>query len=172
MNYPQWIEPDLRSDHAGETGAVAIYHGVLAVTRDNGVRQFATRHIETERKHLEIMNNLLPKDRRSKLLPLWKVFGYSLGAVPALLGPRAVFATIEAVETFVDHHYMAQIDQLSAHPAWNKLRDTLEQCRQDEVQHRDEAKDLRSGDPGVFARMWSWAIGASSSFAVVIAKHV
>ena len=32
---------DLRSDHAGETGAVAIYLGILAVSRDPAVRQFA-----------------------------------------------------------------------------------------------------------------------------------
>ena len=172
MNYPRWLEPDLRSDHAGETGAVAIYRGVLAVSRNSGVRRFATRHIETERKHMTIMNNLLPKDRRSRLLPLWRVFGYSLGAVPALFGPRAVFATIEAVETFVDHHYKAQIDKLAGHPTWNELRDTLEQCRQDELLHRDEARELQAGELGVFARIWSWTIGASSAFAVSIAKHV
>ena len=27
-------EKDLRSDHAGETGAVMIYNGILAVSRD------------------------------------------------------------------------------------------------------------------------------------------
>ena len=172
MSYPKWLEPDLRSDHAGETGAVAIYLGILAVSRNDVVRRFAMRHIETERKHLTLMNNILPEDRRSKLLPLWRVFGYSLGAVPALFGPRAVFATIEAVETFVDHHYRAQINKLEVLPAWSDLRDTLEQCRQDEVQHRDEAIELRAGNLGVFARIWAWTIGTSSAFAVSIAKHV
>ena len=41
---------DLRSDQAGETGAVWIYRGLLAVSRDAGVREFAQRHLVTEKK--------------------------------------------------------------------------------------------------------------------------
>lgn len=37
---PASLVADLRSDHAGETGAVVIYRGILAVTRDAG---FAVR---------------------------------------------------------------------------------------------------------------------------------
>ncbi len=32
---------DIRSDHAGETGAVMIYRGILAASRDPAVREFA-----------------------------------------------------------------------------------------------------------------------------------
>ena len=46
------LRRDLRSDHAGEFGAVAIYTGVLAVARDPGVRAFALRHQATEADHL------------------------------------------------------------------------------------------------------------------------
>ena len=35
-------------------------------------------------------------------------------AKPALAGPKAVFATIAAVETFVDEHYREQIQGLEA----------------------------------------------------------
>ena len=45
----------LRSDHAGESGAVCIYQGILAVTRDAAVRKFAPRHKAVEERHLEIM---------------------------------------------------------------------------------------------------------------------
>ena len=31
---PAWLEAELRSDHAGETGAVLIYRGILAFSRD------------------------------------------------------------------------------------------------------------------------------------------
>jgi len=42
---------DLRSDHAGETGAVAIYLGILAVSPDPAVRHCALTHLATEREH-------------------------------------------------------------------------------------------------------------------------
>ena len=37
---------DLRGDHASESGALVIYRGILAITRDAGVRRFAqaSRH--------------------------------------------------------------------------------------------------------------------------------
>jgi hypothetical protein len=60
-----WLIAELRSDHAGETGAVWIYRGVLAVSRDEQVRQFAERHLATEEKHLGIMNELLSKKEQS-----------------------------------------------------------------------------------------------------------
>uniref|UniRef100_UPI001954D9B1 demethoxyubiquinone hydroxylase family protein n=1 Tax=Enterobacter asburiae TaxID=61645 RepID=UPI001954D9B1 len=61
-------------------------------------------------------------------------------ARPALAGPRAVYATIAAVETFVDHHYQSQIDRLTGDAAWAPLRELLDSCRRDEVAHRDEAR--------------------------------
>ena len=39
---------ELRSDHAGETGAVAIYRGILAITRNPELRTFAEHHLATE----------------------------------------------------------------------------------------------------------------------------
>ena len=40
------------------------------------------------------------------------MMGWLTGALPALFGRKAIFATIEAVETFVDHHYAQQIARL------------------------------------------------------------
>ena len=34
MYIPKFIIPDLRTNHAGETGAVYIYKGILTVTKD------------------------------------------------------------------------------------------------------------------------------------------
>ncbi|GAA5264559.1 hypothetical protein ACOSOMT5_P0983 [Acidiphilium sp. MT5] len=71
---------DLRSDHAGETGAVAIYVGMLAIAYDPGVRQFTERHLATECDHLARLDALLGPHQRSVLLPLWKVAGWLTGA--------------------------------------------------------------------------------------------
>ena len=96
--YPRWLERELRANHAGEAGAVAIYRGILVVTRDTALRTFATNHLETEARHLTVMEGLLPRARRSRLLPVWRAAGFVTGALPAHFGPRAVYITVEAVE--------------------------------------------------------------------------
>ena len=64
-DYPNLaLEPrlvrDLRSDHAGETGAVWIYKGILAVSSDAELREFAREHLATERRHLHFFDAWLP----------------------------------------------------------------------------------------------------------------
>ena len=41
---PQYLLPHFRSNHAGETGAIYIYKGILAVSSDSGIRQFSRKH--------------------------------------------------------------------------------------------------------------------------------
>ncbi len=163
---------DLRTDHAGETGAVQIYRGILAVSRDAGLRTFAERHLRTERDHLRHIESWLPADERSALLPLWRLAGWLTGALPALFGPRAVYATIEAVERFVDRHYTVQVERLEDQPALVELRDTLAWCRDDEVSHRDEAAVAQAAEAGAFLRAWTALVGVGSRVAVRIARRL
>ena len=163
---------DLRSDHAGETGAVWIYHGLLAVSRDAGVREFARRHRATEQTHLDKINAQLPWPQRSRLLPGWRVAGFLTGALPALFGPRAVYATIAAVETFVDQHYQHQIDKLQNRPEHAELLKLLLQCQQEECEHRDEAIALRGQPPGWLLRSWCGLVGGGSQAAVALARRL
>lgn len=168
---PAWLRRELRSDHAGETGAVAIYRGILALSRQAEVRAFATAHLETERRHLVLMEEVLPRRDRSVFLPLWRLAGFLTGALPALFGARAVYATIEAVETFVDHHYQQQIDRLDREGIHPELRALLERCRLEECHHRDEAKALLSASPGPVARAWGRVVGSGSAAAVALARR-
>ncbi len=163
---------DLRSDHAGETGAVAIYQGILAVTRDGAVRAFARAHLATERVHLARLGALLPPDQRSALLGLWRIAGWLTGLLPALVGPRAVYATIDAVETFVDHHYEAQVCRLPAEGPGGALRALLVACQADEVAHRDEARAAEAAPLGAMLRAWQWMVGRGSALAVMAARRV
>ena len=163
---------DLRSDHAGETGAVMIYRGILAVASDRALRDFAARHMATERRHLDLMEALLPPDRRSLLLPIWRLAGFLTGCLPALAGPHAVYATIEAVESFVDRHYAEQLAKLPADAAAEPLRQLLQQCQAEEVEHRDEAAALRGAPPGPRLRGWAWMVGHGSAAAVAAARRL
>ena len=140
---PGWVLADLRTDHAGEVGAVCIYQGVLRFSRDPALRAFAEHHLATKQKHLGLIAAWLPVAQHSRLLPVWRMARFLTGALPALFGPKAVYATIEAVETFVDHHYEEQVRALASQPALSGLRQILLDCQADEVAHRDEAASAR-----------------------------
>lgn len=169
---PLWLQQELRSDHAGEYGAVMIYRGMLAVSRDASVRQFAEQHLLTEQKHLALMDTIIPASCRTRLLPVWRVMGWLTGALPALFGRQAAFATIEAVETFVDHHYQQQITRLDAEGEYGSLRQNLVDCQADEVSHRNEATQLASPNRSLLLRLWCAIVGSGSVAAVVAAKRI
>lgn len=170
VSIPETMWPQLRSDHAGETGAVWIYKGILSVTQDPGVTAFARRHLVTESEHLALLECLVPPGQRSRALPVWRVAGWLTGALPAVVGPGAVYLTIEAVETFVDQHYAAQTSMLKGDARFTALFDLLEKCRLDEVAHREEARH-RGGHAGRLGRLWGGMVGRGSRIGVVIASR-
>ena len=61
---PQWLIADLRSDHAGETGAIWIYQGILLTASEDAVKEFAKNHLTTELSHLEKIESFLDKKDR------------------------------------------------------------------------------------------------------------
>ena len=170
--YPNWLLRELRSDHAGEAGAVAIYRGILAVSRCPQVREFARRHMQTEQRHLATVETLVPQPNRSRLLVIWKAAGFVTGALPSLVGRNAVYSTIEAVETFVDLHYAEQIERLESSESWSELQATLKQCWADELEHRDEARERRTSSGGFVMRIWLKSIAIGSQVGVAIARRV
>lgn len=163
---------DLRSDHAGETGAVAIYRGMLAVSRDPAVRRFAESHIEAEERHLRFFERWLPRRHHSRLLPVWRAAGWLLGATSALFGRQAAFTTVDAVETFVEQHYLAQIAVMTATPGLESLADTLSEFCADEVHHQRDARQRRADTNGVIASGWTSLVSAGSALGVRIARAV
>jgi 3-demethoxyubiquinol 3-hydroxylase len=183
---PLALRRELRTDHAGETGAVMIYRGILAVARDPALRAFAAHHLETEQRHLRALEEVVPARWRSRLLPLWRLAGWLTGALPALFGPRAVYATIQSVETFVDRHYAAQVAAIDAQlgasaveglqvderAALHALRALLEQCREDEVAHRDDAGCRWDGRCSTALAVWQMMVGRGSAAAVGLCRHV
>ena len=77
-----WVTAELRSDHAGETGAIWIYRGILATTQEQSVREFAQHHLRTEQQHLALIERFLHKENRSCLLPIGRLAGFVTGARP------------------------------------------------------------------------------------------
>ena len=170
-----YLERELRSDHAGETGAVSIYLGIIAVAKWRGdleMMAFAEMHGQTEAEHLKLVESWLPVADRSALLGPWRLAGWLTGALPALFGAHAVYATIAAVETFVDRHYQQQIDHLEEHGGPDGLLTLLRKCQAEEQHHRDEAAALASPSPSWLLKAWCWTVGIGSEAAVVLARRV
>lgn len=166
---------ELRSDHAGETGAVYIYKGITSVARwrhDTELMAFARAHGETETEHLQLVEAWLPPSLRSRLLVPWRIAGWLTGALPTLFGRQAVYGTIAAVETFVDVHYQQQIDHLQAHSGPEGLLPMLLRCQADEQHHRDEAAALAGPHRPGLLRLWCNVVGSGSAAAVVLARRV
>jgi demethoxyubiquinone hydroxylase (CLK1/Coq7/Cat5 family) len=144
---PSNVLADLRADHAGEAGAAQMYRGVLAMAAGDGLRAFAARRLATALLHQQRIGRWLPAASRSHLLPLWRAAGWAAGALPALIGPRVVFATVAAVERLLDRRYGRQVERLAASPQFAELRATLAACRVDGTGQRRGAPARLHGLP-------------------------
>ena len=100
---------------------------------------------------------------------------------------RGIYVTTDAVESFVERHYMAQItrlrDELSSsspssdetRAARTELLNLLRHCCEDEVDHKEEAQKIAAEGP---LPWWPWVddawralVGAGSAAAANIAKR-
>jgi ubiquinone biosynthesis monooxygenase Coq7 len=169
------LESMIRVDHAGEYGAVRIYEGQLAVLKHRrgarnsvaAIRKMAAQ----EEHHLATFNRLVNEHhvRPTALVPFWHVAGFALGAGTALLGEKAAMACTEAVETVIDHHYASQLEVLED----GALKDIVRQFRDEEIEHRDEARARARDAKGAPAYgALSAAIKAGCRIAIEVAKRV
>ena len=163
----------LRSDHAGETGAVWIYKGASFAFWSENIRKMAAEHGETEKQHLVVMNYLLPRKERSRLIFLWKVMGFSLGFISSIFGFRTFCFTINVVETFVEKHYGEQVKYLEEKGEEFGLLAVLRLCCEEEVAHKKDAANKFSNMKGNGIMLfWGWIVERFSSIAVLVAKKI
>lgn len=177
-----WLDKELSSNIAGETGAVHIYKGALAAQSirriNDDVLEFCEAHMANEASHLQMFEYIVPDGKRTKLLPLWKLAGFILGFFPTLLGgSRALYVTVEAVETFVEEHFQEQIVPLKKQNACPTLVQLLEHCCEDEVHHKEDAarRLLNQENPGIDAfwvQPWTSIVKGGSALAAEIARKV
>ena len=139
------IEEIIRVDHAGEHGATSIYKGTLDILNLLGDKEtipIIEEMAEGEKKHVREFNRLIKERsiRPTALLPIWKLAGYSLGALSAVYGKNAIMACTEAVEEVIDKHYSEQIDELDKSGQEESLLNSLKEFHADEVEHEMIAK--------------------------------
>lgn len=139
------LEEMIRVDHAGEYGAVQIYRGQRAVFEHIEGKSHAARLIAGmeagELEHLKTFDRLIAERgvRPTLMAPFWRVAGFGLGAVTALMGESAAHACTEAVEEVIEEHYGRQSDELEG--VDNELKGVVDQFRADEIAHKETAID-------------------------------
>lgn len=171
------LRAELRASHAGETGAVWIYRGILAVNylrKDAEIEVFANEHLSTEKIHKNAFENLIHHFRGSFLLLLWTIAGFITGFIAACGGREWIFYTIYRVETFVDKHYKEQVQALLAESPTvdDEFINLLKNCNEDEIDHRDEALSLMDAEPTKAMLVWGDLVDYGSRLAVKIARVV
>jgi 3-demethoxyubiquinol 3-hydroxylase len=155
QSIPPWLLSEMRTNHAGEYGAVQIYTGAyyglkfheqLNIFIDDKreamkiALEFVNKHKGAEQNHLNIIESFIAKKDRTNLIPIWHISGFMLGLVPSIFGPRALYWTVASVETFVEEHYNHQINRLIREgDNVPNIRKTLQLCCEDEIEHKDEA---------------------------------
>ncbi len=168
------LERMIRVDHAGEHGAVQIYRGQLAVLGHTATGDTIKHMHEQEQAHLARFDQLIAEHgvRPTALGPVWSVAGYALGAVTALMGEKAAMACTAAVEEVIDQHYAKQAASLEKDGAANvELKETIEQFRADEIQHRETAIEHGAEDaPGY--RILSETIKAGCRLAIKLSERI
>lgn len=139
------LEEMIRVDHAGEFGAVHIYRGQRAVFDRIEGKAHTARLIADmeagEQEHLRTFDRLIAERRvRPTLMaPLWRVAGFGLGAVTALMGEQAAHACTEAVEEVIEKHYGHQSDELEG--VDTELQYVVDKFRADEIAHKETSID-------------------------------
>ena len=134
------IDSMIRVDQAGEYGATRIYAGQLAVLgEEHPAAHTIARMALQEKRHLDHFDQLMTDRgiRPTILQPVWNVAGHALGAVTALISPRAAMACTAAVETEIDKHYSEQLRALGNEDP--DLSGTITEFQAEELEHRETA---------------------------------
>lgn len=167
----EFIARTIRVNQAGEYGAKRIYEGQLAVLKHSASAPVIRHMAEQEQRHLDVFNGMIAarRVRPTLLTPLWHVAGYVLGAATALLGEKAAMACTVAVESVIDEHYAEQNEQLGTEE--QALRDTIEEFRKEEVEHRDTGLAHRAEETP-FYEVLTGAIRGGTKLAIWLSKRI
>ncbi|HEY4250118.1 MAG TPA: demethoxyubiquinone hydroxylase family protein [Roseomonas sp.] len=164
---PAWLVAELRAIHAGEAGAVMLCHGILAVAGDAALIDGARRQCRAADEHREMLESMLPRGARSRLLPLCGGAAWLAGALPALAGAGAILATRRATARVVAARYHLQIERLRGEGRLSVLGATLEHCREETLACAGAA----NRPANAAARGWARLVGAGTAAAMRLARR-
>lgn len=137
-------EKMIKTDHAGENGAVNIYRAqrLVASIRARALLPQLTEFQRHEEEHRQIFRDHLKAIgvRRCVSYHLCGAGGFALGFVTGLMGPKAIAATTYAVEHVVLDHLEEQLSYLKdTDPAAYAC---VHRIYADEKEHHDTAEHM------------------------------
>ncbi|WP_017939817.1 2-polyprenyl-3-methyl-6-methoxy-1,4-benzoquinone monooxygenase [Zestomonas thermotolerans] len=129
----------MRINHTGEVCAQALYQGQALTAKLPEVRQAMEKAAEEEIDHLAWCEQRIRElgSRPSLLNPLFYGMSFGIGALAGLVSDRVSLGFVAATEQQVCKHLDEHLAQLPAED--RKSRAILEQMREDEQQHAENA---------------------------------
>ena len=133
----------LKVNHAGEFGAIRIYGAQIAVARRlypdivPALEEMRADEID----HCRLFREAMPARgaRPCRIMSLWSLGGYVLGALTALGGRNTVWICTEAVESAVHRHLEDQLAFLADRDP--QLHTLIASIQQEELAHLREAEN-------------------------------
>lgn len=132
----------LKVNHAGEFGAIRIYGAQIAVARVlypdivPALEEMRADEID----HCRLFREAMPARgaRPCRVMSLWSLGGYVLGALTALGGRNTIWICTEAVESTVHRHLEDQLAFLTERDP--QLHALIASIQQEELAHLREAE--------------------------------
>jgi 3-demethoxyubiquinol 3-hydroxylase len=133
--------PLMRVNHVGEVCAQALYQAQALTADRPEMRQRMQAAARDEMDHLAWTAQRLRElgDRPSFLNPLWYAGSFAIGLVAGRMGEANSLGFVVETERQVEQHLASHLDRLPASDG--RSRAIVEQMRDDERRHADEALD-------------------------------
>lgn len=189
QNSHQEIKQIIRVDHAGEMGAKVIYEGqmlALKLKGDNKTLQIVEKMYQQELDHLKFFDEKIRehKIRPTLMQPFWKVGGFALGFITAIIDKKSAMTCTTAVEETIDEHYQEQLTQLAKIKEIIKLDEDqankvmvdelskkINQFREEELVHRDIGYEHNAKNFAMY-KPFDCFIKLTTKFAIAISKKI
>jgi ubiquinone biosynthesis monooxygenase Coq7 len=136
----------MRVNHVGEVCAQALYQAQALTARTPELQRRMAAAAREEQDHLAWTEQRLQElgDRPSLLNPLWYAGSFAIGLLAGRLGDAASLGFVVETERQVEQHLAGHLDRLPAADA--RSRAIVEQMRDDERRHADDARDAGGHD--------------------------
>ncbi len=175
----------IRVNHAGEFGAKVIYDGQIAalkLKRDHETLALVKHMKEQEIAHFDYFDDKIKakKIRPTIMQPLWKVGGFGMGFLTAMLDKKAAMCCTTAVEEVIDEHYQEQINLMEKESEFlsdkekkeiGELKEKIVKFREEELEHRDTGYEHHAKDLAYFNPL-SKMVKLATKFAIGVSKRV
>jgi 3-demethoxyubiquinol 3-hydroxylase len=129
----------MRVNHVGEICAQALYQAQALTARHPELQRQLAQAAQDETDHLAWTHQRLQEldDRPSLLTPLWYAGAFGIGCAAGLAGDAVSLGFVAETEHQVEAHLQDHLERLPAEDA--RSRAIVEQMRQDEARHAEEA---------------------------------